>query len=187
MNLETEDAMAGSEGYNHTPTELCPHPEWWHAWNPYSTEVEVSKLVASFVTALQPEFVLEIGAHIGQTTERIGKALAFNRHGHLVSLEIEPAFVEIAQKRCEGLPVYIAQVNSLEYAPPCPIDLLFVDGHEANRAQDVIQFTPVLSPHAVVICHDMDYYISEMEKILAEWKGEHILLHTPRGLLILTR
>lgn len=176
-----------SEALNHEPTNLCPHPEWWTAWNPVSTEVEVSMLVASFVKAMQPEFVLEIGAHWGQTTERIANVIVENKHGKFVSLEIREDFCGSARARCGNLPVEIIQADSLQYVPPQPIDLLFVDGDENNRFADIEHFAPYLSTYPVVLVHDMDYYKTELAKIYTFWAGGHVLLHTPRGLLILTR
>lgn len=179
--------MTYRESGNHAPTELCPHPEWWTANDPYSTEIEVSMLVAAFVKALQPEFVVEIGSHMGYTTERIARVIQENGHGHFDSLEIDPGMRDNAKERCKDLPVNIILVNSQQYMPPTIIDFLFIDGHESLRAQDLIQFTPLLSKHATVIAHDMDYYVTERDIMLEVWKGNHILLHTPRGLLILTR
>lgn len=181
---------APSEALNHAPTELCPHPEYWTAWNPVSTEVEVSKLVAAFVTAMQPDYVVEIGSHYGQTTERICNALMDNGHGKLTALEIREDFTGSTMQRCGGTPPeYFEMVtaDSLQYIPEHPIDILFVDGDEANRAKDVKHYTPYLSPHAIVICHDMSYYTEERDKIIEAWEGDHITLYTPRGLLILTR
>ena len=177
------------ENLNHAPTLLCPHPEWWSAWNPVSTEVEVSMLVAAFVKAVQPENILEIGSHYGQTTERISQVIRENGHGEFVSLEINPEMVGSARQRCWRYldkEVAILQWDSLEYIPVKPIDFLFVDGAEA-RSKDVEHFLPFLAEHCVVIVHDAAYYKSENDIILDLWKWDHISMNTPRGLLILTR
>jgi len=177
------------ESANHAPTELCPHPEWWSAWNPVSTEVEVSILVAALVRAMQPEFILEIGSHYGQTTERISQVIRENGHGEFISLEINPEMVGSASSRCApwiGKELTIILTDSLAYIPPRSIDFLFVDGNEA-RSKDVEHYLPYLSDHCMVVVHDAAYYLSENERILDMWKWDHISLNTPRGLLILTR
>lgn len=174
------------ESEYHAPTELCPHPEWWSAWNAISTEVEVSMLVAALVRATQPEFILEVGTHYGQTAERISRVILENGHGYLVSLDINPEMTGSASNLCAGLPVELISIDSLKYTPPQLIDFLFVDGNEA-RSKDVEHFLGYLSPHAMVVVHDSAYYLSENDAILRMWDGRHIQLNTPRGLLILTR
>lgn len=180
-----------SEALNHAPTELCPHPEWWTAWNPVSTEVEVSMLVAAFVKAMQPEFVLEIGAHWGQTTERIAWVMRENKHGRFVSLEIREDFCGSARARCAGLPeAEIINIDSLKYVPPLPVNMLFIDGAEENRYKDYKHYCHYLSKSPLILIHDMDYYTDMAQSIIMDWVvsgGQYISLHTPRGLLILTR
>lgn len=146
-------------------------------------------LVAALVRATQPEFVLEVGSHYGQTTERISQVIRENGHGELVSLEINPEMVGSASHRCYpyiGKEVTIIHADSLVYIPPKSIDFLFVDGSEA-RSKDVEHYLPYLSTHCVVVVHDAAYYLSENERILEMWQWDHISLNTPRGLLILTR
>lgn len=177
------------ESLNHSPTELCPHPEYWHAWNSVSTEVEVSILVASFVRALQPENILEIGAHYGQTTERIAQVIRESGHGKFVSLEVDKDLLGSASHRCFdyiGKEVDIVWANSLNYIPDQAIDFLFIDGSDA-RSKDLEHFLPFLAERCCVIVHDTDYYLPETARILELWTGEHITLHSPRGLMVLTR
>ncbi len=173
----------------HAPTDLCPHPEWWSAWNAVSTEVEVSMLVAALVRAMQPWFVLEIGSHYGQTTERIAQVIRENGHGQFVSLEINPEMVGSAAQRCwqyVGKEVQIIQTDSLQYVPPRLVDFLFIDGQEA-RAKDLEYYLSYLAVHCMVVMHDADYYLTETSRALELWKGDHILIHSPRGLLVMAR
>lgn len=174
------------ESRNTAPTEKCPHPEWWSAWNPVSTEVEVSMLIAALVKAVQPEHVLEIGAHYGQTTERIARVIIENGHGEITSLDINPEMIGSASHRCQGLPVTFVCMNSTQYIPEHPIDFLFVDGSE-QRAADFEHYLPYLSISAMVVVHDTAAYLGERQRILDLWMGNHIELNTPRGVLIMTR
>lgn len=172
------------------PSALCPHPEWWSCWNAVSTEVEVSMLVAALVRAIQPEFVVEIGAHYGQTTERIGQVLIENGHGTIVSLEIDPELHGSANNRCWNLPESVVQIllcDSLQYIPTKPIDLLFVDGN-IRRVSDVRHFRRYMAPRGYVVVHDTAApgYIEQVPEILTICGGnEHIQLDAPRGCLII--
>lgn len=173
------------------PSELCPHPEWWSCWNSVSTEVEVSILVASLVQATQPEFVVEVGAHYGQTTERIGKILMENGHGQLVALEIDHGLHGSAMARCWMFEntewVKILEMDSLQYIPPKPINFLFVDG-AVNRLADVKHYRQFMAPRSIMVIHDTAHsdYTWQVPEILSLCGGnEHIQLDTPRGVLII--
>ncbi len=169
------------------PRPDCPHPEWWTSENNMATEREVAELVAAFVRACQPEYVLEIGAHYGQTTELIAKAIVQNGHGRFTTLEIDHGLAGTARRRVGTLPAEIVEMDSLQYVPPQPIDLLFVDGNP-NRSADVEHYLPYLAPAAIVLIHDMAAYHDQHRTIiekLCPWN--RVMLHTPRGLLILER
>lgn len=174
------------EAYYTLPTEKCPHPEWWTTEGGEETEVEVSMFIAAMIRATQPQFVLEVGTHVGQTTERIGMILAQNNHGECVSLELNEDNAKLARERCKNYKqVKIVTVNSLEYVPEKPIDFLFVDG-SPDRDKDVFHFAEYLAPGAVVIVHDTANmpYINQVPGILEKLSGTHIQLNTPRGLLV---
>lgn len=173
------------------PTEICPHPEWWTTENALSTECEVSRLVAALVQACQPEFIVEVGTHYGQTAERIARVMAENGHGEFVSLEIDLGMFQSATNRCSVLPadvrsrLELVHINSREYIPTKPIDFLFVDG-AGDRITDVRYFAPYLSARAIVIVHDTGYspYDHQVGGMLDILGGQHIQLDTPRGVLI---
>lgn len=169
------------------PRPDCPHPEYWEVENNMATERTVAELVAAFVRALQPEFVLEIGSHYGQTTELIGHAIRANGHGEFVSLEIDPGLYESACRRCWNVPeAHIVRTNSLDYIPEFPIDLLFVDG-QMDRIPDIEHFLPFCSPGALILVHDMAnaWYAEQLRKIFNLCGNKHVMLNSPRGLLIL--
>ena len=111
----------GRENLYTAPRPDCPHPEWWSAENIMATECELSELVAALVRATQPEFVVEIGSHYGQTAYLIGMAIRKNGHGEFVSLEIDYGLWGSACHRCSGVSeAKIININSLEYIPPKP-------------------------------------------------------------------
>lgn len=173
--------QAGSEIQWTSPHSDCAHPERWHATDAQSTEVEVTELVAAFVRALQPDYVVETGTCFGQTAEAIGKALQANGQGRLVSLEVEPARVQHATARCEGLPVQILQLPSLTFEPEELIGFAFFDSLIHLRIPELERYRPWLPSGTIVGFHDTaphHGYGAAIDQI--PWIRT-IRLRTPRG------
>jgi predicted O-methyltransferase YrrM len=143
------------------PRADCPYPERWHSPDSDSTEIEVSRLAAAFVTALRPDLVIETGSAFGQTAELIGKALAASGVGMLVTFEVDPARVAATGDRVAGLPVQVAPQASLE-----GIEMLAMNGHQGKvgfawldslfelRVPELRAIRPLLTPGAIVGIHD---------------------------------
>jgi predicted O-methyltransferase YrrM len=161
-------------------------PAYWTSADSDSTETEVTALVAAFVVALQPEFVIETGTAFGQTTEAIGQALHrhANGHGRLVSLETDPERVEFARARCAGLPVEIRQESSLEYTPECPVDFAWFDSLFHLRPLEFRRYLPWMHARTVVGFHDTGAQ-HPVRGLLAPLEDEGwivpLYLPTPRG------
>ncbi|HEY2295243.1 MAG TPA: class I SAM-dependent methyltransferase [Thermoanaerobaculia bacterium] len=167
------------------PRPDCPHPEYWLAPGPSSTELEVSRLVGAFVRALKPELAIETGTGFGQTAELIGQALARNGRGRLVSLEVDPERVESSRQRCAGLPVEVLQMPSLEYVPDQGIDFLWIDSLEELRPAEISRFAAWATPRCVIGIHDTGPH-KELRKMIAKLVDDGLLtsplyLPTPRG------
>jgi hypothetical protein len=145
---------AGSEARFTPPRPDCPHPEWWTSTDGDSTECEVTALVAAFVIALQPGLVIETGTAFGQTAEAIGHAVAANGHGRLVTLETDSERVAFSRNRCEGLPVTVLQMSSLDYTPDGPVDFVWFDSLTDLRHAEYLRYLPYLSFRAVAGWHD---------------------------------
>ena len=173
--------MIVSEAQYTVPSAECPHPERWHATDPQSTEMEVTELVAAFIRALQPDYVVETGTCVGNTAEAIGRALQANGQGRLVSLEVDPNLVLRAKERCEGLPVEIVQASSMAWEPQEPIGFAFFDSLVPLRIQELERYRPWLPGGAIVGFHDTaphHGYGHALERI--NWIRT-IRLRTPRG------
>lgn len=159
----------------------CPFPQRWHAPDAHSTEVEVSILIAGFVRALQPDYVVETGTCWGQTAYAIGGALKANGQGRLVSLEVDPDKVAYSSERCAGLPVEVRQQSSLEFEPEEPIGFAFFDSLVPLRLQELDRYRPWLQPGVIVGFHDTaphhgyGHLIDDVDWI------RPIRLRTPRG------
>lgn len=167
------------------PRPDCPNPDRWHATDAYATEDEVTALVAAMVVALQPDYAIETGTHIGNTAEAIGRALAVNGHGRLVTLEIDPVLADRAASRLAGLPVDVVHASSLAWLPDRPVDFAWFDC-DAHRRQDAFtHLRPYMHDRTVVGFHDtgpqhpVRGYLDELVA-LGVLEGP-LYLPTPRG------
>jgi predicted O-methyltransferase YrrM len=176
------------------PREFCPNPEFWHSKDSESTEDEVTELVAAFVRALQPNFVLETGTAFGYTSMAIGKALATNGHGRLVTLEknadmwyAAKAWLDDYELVVGHLPIEMLHMNSMEYEVPenTWIDFAFFDSWQEGRAEEFLRYRPYMKSGIIVAFHDTAphhqvwKYVSELEEV---GHIKTINLHTPRGI-----
>lgn len=143
-----------SEATFTTPRPDCPHPGRWTAPDAHSTECEVTELVAGFVRALQPDYVVETGTCWGQTAEAVGRALHTNGQGHLVTLEVEPTKVRESRRRCEGLPVTVLQTSSMTWTPEQPVDFAWFDSLCELRPKEFRRYLPWMHDRTVVGFHD---------------------------------
>jgi len=167
------------------PREDCPHPEYWTSTDGDSTECEVTELVGAFVRALQPEFCVETGAAWGNTTHAIAEALLRNGHGRLESLEIEPDRIAHVEQRCEGLPVEVVGLSSLEYVPPLPVDFAWFDSLCDYRHIEFRRYLAMMHSRTVVGFHDTGPHHAVrafIEPLVTEGLLAPLLyLPTPRG------
>lgn len=136
------------------PRPDCPNPQWWNAPDGDATEVEVTELVAALVRTLQPELVVETGVHRGHTTRAIGEALARNGHGHLHALEASRQLAAAAVHSLEDLPVTVHPVSSLDWTPPGPIDMAWLDSALHTRWQEIDRWWPHVHDRTVLAIHD---------------------------------
>lgn len=168
------------------PRPDCPYPNWWHAADAYATEAEVTELVAAMVRALQPEFVLETGTHTGTTAEAIGRALAANGHGRLVSLELDPGKASAAAGRLAAakLPVTVVTGDSRTYVPDQPIDFAWFDSSIEARVPEYERLLPFFSSRAVVMFHDTGPHHDVRRRLVKVESLNLIYLPTPRGVAI---
>ena len=175
-----------------SPTELCPHPERWCSEDDQATELQVMELVAAFVRALQPDYVLETGTHLGYCAEKIGVALEENEKGELTSIEIDGERACKARERCSGLPVEIICCSSLIWSPPpgTVIDFAWLDsGGGSLRIEEFWRFRQYFRRGAIIGIHDTAPHQGNI-RALVDVTGEdvsirYIHLPTPRGVSFL--
>jgi len=169
--------------------DVCPHPEFWHALDVQSAEVEVCLLVAGLVRGLQPDLVVETGTAHGLMASHIGAALLANGHGWLETTEIEDDLVAEARERCDGLPVTVIHGSSLDYQPSLPIDFAWFDSLVGLRVPEFMRYRSAMHAGTLVGFHDTGPQHSlrpHLETLAATGQIQPIFLPTPRGLCLAT-
>lgn len=166
----------------------CPHPGRWHSYDSDSTEVEVTTLVAGFITALQPDLVVETGTAWGQTAHAIGSALAAAGQGRLVTYEPDRHRWAAATSRCAGLPVDVLQIPSLDGIATlgrATVGFAWLDSLFDLRLPELDLLRPRLTGGAVVGLHDTgpQHPLRDQLDTLRGWR--RIDLPTPRGVSFL--
>ena len=178
-----------------TPTsELVENTAYWHSSDTESTEVEVTALVAGFIRAVQPEFVLETGSAFGQTTLAITSALRENGHGYLHSVDFTPERVADVNGKLEaaGLSAYgqVHQADASSWVPPegTVFGFAWFDSDVATRYQEFHHYRQWMKSKTICGFHDMATYFEQagggqprIELLVAEHMVNAIFLPTPRG------
>ncbi len=169
----------------HKPRADCEHPEYWHATDGDSTELEVTDLLVGFVRGLQPDFVIETGTAYGQAAKAMGHALKENGHGRLLTLEPDPDRARLSRYRCRRLPVTIVQKSSMEYTPDAVIDFAWFDSLIELRTLEFRRYWPYMHSGTVVGFHDTGPAFP-LRRCIDELAVEDLLtpplhLATPRG------
>jgi predicted O-methyltransferase YrrM len=167
------------------PRGDCSHPEHWHSTDSESTELEVSELIGGFIRALQPEYVVETGSCVGMTSFVIGTALKMNGHGKLDTCEVNRRAIDWARGLCEGLPVRVHEIQSMNFRPARDIDFLFLDSLMELRVPEFHRFKRWFSPGAVIAFHDTGPHKGDFQKMVHAIEGLRFLqLNTPRGITL---
>jgi predicted O-methyltransferase YrrM len=139
-------------------------------------------MVAGVVRGLQPGYVIETGSAWGQTAAAIGKALLRNRHGSIDSIEPDPHRCATTRLRCDGLPVEVHQVSSLDFTPARTIDFAFFDSLLELRIPEFHRFRPWMRVGTIVAFHDTRPGRDLRAEIESELDIRFIHLPTPRGI-----
>jgi predicted O-methyltransferase YrrM len=168
------------------PSETCPHPEYWTSMDEQSTENEVLELVAGFIRALQPEFVIETGSAYGYGARVIGRALQENGHGRLVTLEVDGDRWRVARMATAHLPVTCLRQSSETYVPEQTIDFVWFDSLFELRVGEFRAYYPYMTNRTIVGFHDTaDHHPvgAEIRVLQDEGLITPIYLPTPRGVV----
>jgi predicted O-methyltransferase YrrM len=161
-------------------------PGYWHAPDPDSTEIEVTALVAAFVTALQPEYVVETGTAFGQTALAIGHALQANGHGRLDTIEPDPVRAAHCRDLLSALPVTLHEQTSLTFTPARRIDFAWFDSLIDLRVPEFHTYRQHMTAETIIGFHDCGPQHNlrpDVERLGTAGLIRPIYLPTPRGVV----
>ncbi|SFS05270.1 Predicted O-methyltransferase YrrM [Granulicella pectinivorans] len=190
--LQHERAAGSLLPEYHRATPECPHPERWSMIDSMTAEVEVLEFLATLVTTIKPELVVETGSFLGVSTEWIARGMQRNGFGKVISCEFDPVVYEKAKARLAGselLPwMEFRNESSLEMKVEGTIDLLFSDSDTPIREAEVKRFLPQMKPTGVILMHDASSHMRVVRDAALKMEDEGlisvVLLPTPRGLVI---
>ena len=176
----------------HRATPECPRPERWSMMDSMTAEVEVLEFLATVVTTIKPELVVETGSFLGVSTEWIARGLQRNGFGRVVSCEYDPVVYGKAKERLAGselLPwMELRNESSLEMKVEGMIDLLFSDSDTPIREAEVKRFLPQMRGTGVILMHDASSHMKVVREAALKMEAEGlisvVLLPTPRGLVV---
>ena len=129
--LQAERAAGALLPEYHRATPECPEPERWSMYDSMTAEVEVLEFLATLVTTVKPELMVETGAFLGvcDGVDGAGAGAQWLRV-EIVSCEFDPVVFEKAKAEDCGLRAWrqwieLRNESSLEMQVPGTIDLLF--------------------------------------------------------------
>lgn len=190
--LQHERAAGSLLPEYHRATPECAHPERWSMIDSMTAEVEVLELLATLVTTLKPELVVETGSFLGVSTEWIARGLERNGRGRVISCEFDPVVYARAKERLAGSPLLqwidLRNESSLEMPVEGTIDLLFSDSDPELREAEVRRFLPQMNPNGLIVIHDASSHLKTVREAALKMEREGLLsillLPTPRGLVL---
>ncbi len=190
--LQHERAAGALLAEYHRATPECAHPERWSMIDSMTAEVEVLEFLATLVTTIKPELVVETGSFLGVSTEWIARGLQRNGFGRVVSCEFDPIVYEKAQARFAASELRpwmeLRNESSLEMTVEGTIDLLFSDSDMPIREAEVKRFLPQMRANGVILMHDASSHLKVVREAALKMEAEGlisvVLLPTPRGLVV---
>ena len=190
--LQAERAAGGQLPEYHRATPECPHPERWSMYDSMTAEVEVLEFLATLVTTVKPELIVETGAFLGVSAVWMARGLERNGFGKIVTCEFDPAVFVKAQEKiaASGLGRWIDLRNesSLTMQVPGTIDLFYSDSDLEIREQEVRRYLPQIRPTGLILMHDAASHPGLVREAALRLEAEGlisvVLLPTPRGLVV---
>lgn len=172
------------------PSSICPRADLWSAPDGMSSECEVTEFLYALVRLLKPAVVLETGCFLGATSVAMGRALKINRHGRLISCDLDAALVTHVRQQVTALqlPVEVRHCASMALIRQVlQVDLAFVDSG-TNRAQEIRSIAPRLSRFGLIALHDTAPHQCNFGRRHFERNGlQGMYMNTPRGLTLFQR
>ena len=190
--LQAERAAGAQLPEYHRATPECLHPERWSMYDSMTAEVEVLEFLATLVTTVKPELIVETGAFLGVSAVWMARGLERNGFGRIVTCEFDPAVFAKAREKiaASGLAQWIDLRNesSLTMQVPGTIDLFYSDSDLDIREQEVRRYLPRIRPTGLILMHDAASHPGVVREAALRLEAEGlisvVLLPTPRGLVV---
>jgi predicted O-methyltransferase YrrM len=157
-----------------------------------TAEVEVLEFLATLVTTVKPELIVETGAFLGVSAVWMARGLKRNGFGRIVSCEFDPMVFEKAKAKIaeSGVAEWIELQNesSLTMEVTGTIDLFYSDSDLEIREQEVRRYLPQIRPTGLILMHDAASHPGVVREAALRLEAEGlisvVLLPTPRGLVV---
>ena len=190
--LQAERAAGAQLPEYHRATPECPHPERWSMYDSMTAEIEVLEFLATLVTTVKPELIVETGAFLGVSALWMARGLQRNGFGRIVTCEFDPAVFAKAKEKiaASGLSEVIDLRNesSLTMQVPGTIDLFYSDSDLDIREQEVRRYLPHIRPTGLILMHDAASHPGVVREAARRLEAEGLIsvvfLPTPRGLVV---
>jgi predicted O-methyltransferase YrrM len=190
--LQAERAGGAVLTEYHRATPECPQPQLWSMYDSMTAEVEVLEFLATLVTTVKPNLIVETGAFLGVSAVWMARGLQRNGFGRIISCEFDAEVFAKAQGKIakSGLGEWIELRNasSLEMKVQGPIDLFYSDSDLEIREQEVRRFLPQIRPTGLILMHDAASHPGVVREAALRLEAEGlisvVLLPTPRGLVV---
>ncbi len=190
--LQAERAAGAQLPEYHRATPECEHPERWSMYDSMTAEIEVLEFLATLVTTVKPDLIVETGAFLGVSAVWMARGLERNGFGRIVTCEFDPAVFVKAQEKiaASGLGRWIDLRNesSLTMHVPGTIDLFYSDSNLEIREQEVRRYLPQIRPTGLILMHDAASHPGVVREAALRLEAEGlisvVLLPTPRGLVV---
>jgi len=190
--LQAERAAGAQLPEYHRATPECPHPERWSMYDSMTAEIEVLEFLATLVTTVKPELIVETGAFLGVSALWMARGLQRNGFGRIVTCEFDPAVFAKAKEKiaASGLSEVIDLRNesSLTMQVPGTIDLFYSDSDLDIREHEVRRYLPHIRPTGLILMHDAASHPGVVREAARRLEAEGLIsvvfLPTPRGLVV---
>jgi predicted O-methyltransferase YrrM len=190
--LQAERVAGAQLPEYHRATQECAHPERWSMYDSMTAEVEVLEFLATLVTTVKPELIVETGAFLGVSAVWMARGLKRNGFGRIVSCEFDPMVFEKAKAKIaeSGVAEWIELQNesSLTMEVTGTIDLFYSDSDLEIREQEVRRYLPQIRPTGLILMHDAASHPGVVREAALRLEAEGlisvVLLPTPRGLVV---
>ena len=159
MKTLTSQLVELSNGLLNEVPEVRDETGYYTMCDDGGVEHEVGNFLYGLVKILQPKHILETGTYTGVSSLYMAQALKDNKHGDLITLEVENTHKQRAEKLWQACGVAdqvdCILIPSLDYTVHQDFELLFLDSEPQYRFAELVKFFPYLKEGGYVGIHDL--------------------------------